>query len=32
MLEWMSNPTLLVAGIILAAIQFAAALPWLRIV
>ena len=29
MLEWMSNPILLVAGIILAAIQFVAALPWL---
>lgn len=29
MLEWMSNPIVLVAGIILAAIQFVAALPWL---
>lgn len=29
MLEWISNPILLVAGIILAAVQFVAALPWL---
>jgi len=29
MFNWLSNPMLLVAGIILAAVQFAAALPWL---
>ena len=29
MFNWMSNPMLLVAGVILAAVQFAAALPWL---
>jgi len=29
MLSWLSNPTILAAGVILAAVQFAAALPWL---
>lgn len=29
MFSWLSNPMLLVAGVILAAVQFAAALPWL---
>lgn len=29
MFEWLSNPTLLVAGVVLAAVQFVAALPWL---
>jgi hypothetical protein len=29
MFDWLSNPTLLVGGVVLAAIQFVAALPWL---
>ena len=29
MFSWLSNPSLLLAGVILAAVQFAAALPWL---
>jgi ABC-type transport system involved in multi-copper enzyme maturation permease subunit len=30
MLNWLSNPNLLLAGVIFAALQFLAALPWLR--
>lgn len=29
MISWLTNPSVLLAGVILAAIQFAAALPWL---
>lgn len=29
MLDWITNPSLLLSGVILAAVQFAAALPWL---
>ena len=29
MFNWLSDPTLLLAGVVLATIQFAAALPWL---
>ena len=30
MLNWLSNPNLLLAGVLFAALQFLAALPWLR--